>query len=409
MLGERGRGREAAGSALRRCGIRSLPVSFPDLAHRIEFQVVPSARLARLTPAQVGRRFDRLLDAGAKLLPAGTARRNPRALLARRYPPRHLVQLFDATFYLTGPRQNDDIRFLVAYVSIDDGRKGPPRLHPRIFYKDISLTWRSASHWIRSENENWIGKGDVKVVVHDGQEYDESDEGTTDLPLEIQTALEEICRTVDRVPRDDDAVGLILRRAPPHRIAPYAEFTAPRRRAAENPANLIHGGRPFARFTRAGDPTSLRFAAGHAPDFEHGVVEVAHGTSRIYGGPLRRYRIVSQNRRVQYFFMAAPKQVWIASCQATSTELSTFGLRTVDAVVADELLLPGFEYHFVEPGSDPPVLYSQIPEGFAGEASPVDDSRVDTSAWLDAMPVIRDFRRQVLRAGRSRRRGKSPK
>lgn len=376
------------------------------MAHRIEFKVVPSARLAPLTPAQVGRRFEQLLDAGARLLPAGTARRNPRALLARRNPPRHIVKLFDATFYLTGPRQNDDIRFLIAYVSIADGRPGPPRLHPRIFYKDISLTWRSASHWIHSANENWIGKGDVKRVVHEGEEYDESDEGTTDLPLEIQTALEEVCRKVERVPRDDESVGLILRRAPDHRIAPYAEFTAPRRRAAENPANLIHRGRPFARFTRAGDPTSLRFAPGHAPDFERGVVEVAHGTSRIYGGPLRRYRIVSHNKRVQYFFMAGTKQVWIASCQATSTELSSFGLRTLDAVVADELLLPGFEYHFVEPDTDPPVLYSQIPAGFAGEASPVDASRVDTSAWLDAMPVIRDFRRQVLRTRRTSHRSK---
>lgn len=318
-----------------------------------------------------------------------------------------MVSLFDATLYLTGPRQNDDIRFLVAYVSIADGRKGPPRLYPRIFYKDISLTWRSASHWIRSANDNWIGKGDIKVVVEGGVEYDESDESTTDLPLEIQTALEAVCRTVDRVPRDEKAVGLVLRRAPENRIAPYAEFTAPRRRAAEDPANLVNRGRPFARFTRRGDPTSLEFVAGHAPDFEHGVVELAHGTSRIYGGPLRRYRIVSQNQRVQYFFMAGPKQVWIASCQATSTELSSFGLRTVDAIVADELLLPGFEYHFIEPDTDPPVLYSQIPAGFAGEASPVDASRVDTSAWLDAMPVIQDFRRLVLRRGRSRR--KSPR
>lgn len=391
----------------RPCVIPSAPVSFPILAHRIEYKVVPSARLARLTPAQVGRRFDRLLDDGARLLPAGTARRNPRKWLAGPYRPRHMVSLFDATLYLTGPRQNDDIRFLVAYVSIADGRNGPPRLYPRIFYKDISLTWRSASHWIRSANDNWIGKGDIKVVVEEGVEYDESDESTTDLPLEIQTALEAVCRTVDRVPRDEKAVGLVLRRAPEKRIAPYADFTAPRRRAAEDPANLVNRGRPFARFTRRGDPTSLEFVAGHAPDFEHGVVELAHGTSRIYGGPLRRYRIVSQNERVQYFFMAGPKQVWIASCQATSTELSTFGLRTVDAIVADELLLPGFEYHFIEPDTDPPVLYSQIPEGFAGEASPVDASRVDTSAWLDAMPVIQDFRRLVLRSGRSRR--KSPR
>lgn len=367
------------------------------MAHRIAYEVVPSAELAPLTPAQVGRRFRRLLDEGARILPAGSARRRPRSLLSRGYTPKFLLEVFDATMYLTGPRQNDDIRFIVAYVSIGDDRDGARRFHPRIFYKDISLTWRSASHWIRTAHDNWIGKGDVKVIVEDGREYDESDEGTTDLPLEIQTALEEVCRSTKRIPRDEDAVGLVLRRAPEKRIAPYADFTAPRRRAESDPRNLVNRGRPFCRFTRKNDPTSLRFTPGYAPDFDRGVVEVARGTSRIYGGVLRRYRVVSENRRVQYFFMAAPRQVWIASCQATSTELSTFGVRTVDAGVADELLLPGYEYHFVDEFADPPELYTQVPPGFAGPASPVDASRVDTSAWLDRMPVVRDFRRKVLK------------
>jgi hypothetical protein len=45
---------------------------------------------------------------------------------------------------------------------------------------------------------------------------------------------------------------------------------------------------------------------------------------------------------------------------------------------------------------DPPALYSQIPVGFAGETSPVDELRADASPWLDRVPVIRDFRRRVL-------------
>jgi hypothetical protein len=373
------------------------------LADPLPYAVVPSARLARLTPAQVGRRFRGLLDDGARILPVGTARKRPRKLLEMGYGPRFTLSLFDATFYLSGPRQNDDIRFLVAYVTLDAGGRRPIRLYPRIFYKDISLTWRSASHWIRTDYENWIGKGDVKIVVEDGREYDESDEATTDLPLEIQTALETVCRTRKRIPYDDTAVGLVLRRAPANRIAPYDDFTGPRRRAEADPRNLVNRGRPIARFTRRNDPESLRFVRGYAPDFDDGIVEIARGTSRIYGGALRRYRIVSENRRVQYLFMAGPRQVWIASCQATSTELSTYGLRTVDANVPDDMMMPAYEYHFVDTTVDPPTLYSQIPPGFAGEVSPVDASRVDTSPWLDAMPVIRTFRKKVLGARRHRR------
>lgn len=366
------------------------------MAHRIRYEVVPSAHLARLTPAQVGRQFMALLDEGARLLPAGTARNNPRKLLALGYVPGYRVSLFDATLYLTAPRQNEDIRFLVAYVSIDDGSPGPIRLYPRIFYKDISLTWRSASHWIRTDHENWIGKGDVKVVHYDGKEHDESDEATTDLPLEIQTALEAVSRTRKRIRYDDEAVGLVLRRAPAHRIAPYRDFTAPRRRAEEDPRNLVNRGRPIAHFTRQNDPTSLRFVRGYAPDFDEGVLEVARGTSKIYHGLLRRYRIVSENRRVQYFFIAAPRHAWIASCQATSTELSSYGLRTVDAEVPDHLVLPAYEYHYLDTSTEPPEHYSQVPHGYAGDPSHVDASRVDTSRWLEEMPVIRDFRRKVL-------------
>ena len=369
--------------------------------HRIRYEVVPSAKLARLRPAQVQKAFESLLDEGVALTPAGTAKRSPRGLLRRGYTPKHLLSLFDATIYLTGPRQNDDIRFIVAYVGLASGDKPPRRFYPRIFYKDISLTWRSASHWIRSAHDNWIGKGDTKVVVEDGREWEESDEGTTDLPLEMQTALEEVCRTVKRIPHDETAVALVLRRAPDHRIAPYSDFTAPRRRAERDPRNLVNRGRPIAGFSRENDPTSLFFASGFAPDFVDGVVEIARGTSRIYGGTLRRYRIVSENRRVQYLFMAGPRQVWIASCQATSTELSTFGLRTVDANVPDELLLPGYEYHFMDDTLDPPELYTQIPPGFAGAVSEVDASRVDASPWLEQMPVVRAFRRRVL----GRRRG----
>jgi hypothetical protein len=366
------------------------------LKQRIPREVVASVVPDDLDPRQVAREFHHMLDEGVVLAPAGAAKRRPGRLLELGYTPKHRFRLFDATYYLTNVRQNEDIRFFVAYVQLGQGTATGRRIFPRIFYKDISLTWRSASHYIRSTTENWIGKGDIHVEYDGDEEVVTSDELTTDLPLEIQTALESVCRKARRIPHDEKAVALILRRAPDHRIEPYADFTGPRRRAAADRRNLVNGGRSFARFTRPGDPTSLRFVAGYEPDFAHGIVEESTSRSRIYGGRLRRYRIISSNGEVQYLFMAGPRQVWIASLQATTTEIMSFGLRTVDAVVDDDLLVPAYEYHFMDHTVDPPVLVTQIPAGYAGAVSPLDSHRVDASPWIDEMPVIKDFRRKVL-------------
>ena len=94
--------------------------------------------------------------------------------------------------------------------------------------------------------------------------------------------------------------------------------------------------------------------------------------------------------------IAGPRQVWVASCQPTTTEIMSYGVRTVDAHVDDDLLLPGYEYHFEEEGENGPQLYSQIPPGYAGEKSAIDTYRVDTSRWLDQVPLIQEFRSKVL-------------
>jgi len=356
--------------------------------------------LAARTPAQVAREFRAALAAGGKLLPVGSTRRRPRRLLTLGYTPRTRVSLFDASYWLCAPRQNADIRFYVAYVQL---ASRPRAFHPRIFYKDVSLTWRSASHFVHSDGDNWIGKGEVKTEVVDGVEMLISDEATTDLPLEIQTALEGVCQQTRRFPHDEKAVERILRRGRDDRIAPYHDFVAPRARARAGPRNLLNRGRRIARFTRRGDPTSLRFAAGFEPDFtKRGVVEQAHSRSRLYHGQLRRFRIVSKNRRAQYLFIDGPHQTWIASCQATTTEITSYGVRSIDAHVDDDLLIPGYEYHFMDDSQDPPRLHSQIPDGYAGKPSDVDDSRADTSAWLDQLPVIRSFRKRWGRGNRGR-------
>ncbi len=361
-------------------------------------RLVPSPVPAPLAPREVRREFRERSDGGRRLRPAGEARCDPTQLLSRAYTPAYKVELFDVVFYLTDVRQNDTVRFFVAYVVIGSQGPGPAGIYPRIFYKDGSLVWRSASHYMSygdGSSTAWIGKGDVETIVSRDYESVVTLEHTTDLPLELQAALEELSRRPARIPHDDVALGLVLRRGPKGRIEAYRDFTDPRRRARSNPRNRVHGGRRIARFTRANDPTSLRFVAGFEPDFRRGVVEVSASGSRLYGGRIERFRIRSRNEQVQYLFFAGPHHVWIANPQATTTQLSSFGVRTIDVAVDDDLCVPGMEYHYLESG-DPPVFVSQIPDGFAGEPSAVDVWRADASAWVERLPVIRGFRRAVL-------------
>lgn len=350
-----------------------------------------------LSPQRVGAEFRRLLADGAVLQSVGDTRDDPERLLEGGYTPKHRVDLFDARFYLTNMRLDENFRFFVAYVLLTPGIEGRPRrpvLHPRIFYKDSSLVWRSPTHYIRSEQDNWIGKGDLKWMVIDGEEIEYSAEETTNLPLEVQAALDTVSRR-SRAVRDRRAIEWVLRRAPDGRFEPYRDFSGPRAEAMADPRRRINGGRDIAVFERENDPTSLRFVDGFEPDFDRGVVAQSASGSNLYGGGVTKYRIVSRNRKIQYQFIAGPRQVWIIPPQTLTTELISYGVRTIDVNAPEDLCVPGYEYHFYDDSEDPPVLHSQIPVGFAGAASEVDPARADASPWIEEMPVIREFRKKL--------------
>ncbi len=368
----------------------------------LEAQIVKGVR-PRSDAHRIAAEFRELLARGVAIRPAGSTRRDPAGLLPS-YLPVHAIRLFDTVYYLTDLREDRSwegtLRFFVAWVLPGADARA---IHPRIFSKDYSLVWRSPSHFIRSERENWMGKGDVRWGTVNGEETLYSVEETTNLPLEIQAALDTLTRRSARPRSDPRAVGRLLRKAPDHRIEPYQDFAAPRRRARQDPRNRIHGGRPVAWFTRANDPSSLRFAAGFEPDFRRGVLEVGRSASRFYGGAVRKFRILSRNRRIQYQFVAAPRHTWIVPPQALSKEITSYGVRSIDVHAAEELCVPGYEYCFVDESTRPPSLHSQIPEGFAGEPSELDPARRDASAWVERLPVIREFRRLVLRRSGRRR------
>ncbi len=364
----------------------------------IDETVVAHTEPSSLSPNQVRTEFHAHITAGVQLRPSGTAKRAPLTLLQRGYTPKYKIRLYDTTYYLTNTRFDDNIGFFVAYVHLST-RAHKKFLYPRIFYKDVSLVWRCANHHINSENDNWIAKGDLKTVSRDGVLVRESAEETTNLPLEIQGALDTLSRMAKKARRDNNAVDLILRHAPDNRIAPYRDFAGPRRKAASRPGALVNGGEYVAYFAEQNNPRSLKFVPGFEPDFRRGLVEVTKSGSRVYGGKVYKYRILSRNRQVQYQFIAAPRHVWIIPPQTLTTEIMSYGMRTVDVNADDDVFVPGYEYHYVEDDVSPPQLHTQIPPGYAGKPSRIDPHRADASAWLDKLPVIQKFRRMRARIG----------
>lgn len=359
-------------------------------------RVVPAIDPIALPPASVARRFRAELANGAKLTPAGLAKDDPDVFLSRRYLPRYELELFDARYFLTDMRFDDALGFLVGYVQLGAaGTRRARSIYPRIFYKDSSLVWRVGSHFVHDEDEYWIGKGDLGTESRDGSEYEVTVEETTNLPFEIQFALDEVSRRKKRI-RDDDAIELVLRNGGSGRIAPYADFTRSRRAASARYA--INGDRPIASFTRKGDPASLKLVRGFEPDFKAGVLEKETSMSKFFGGRLLKVRVLSVNRAAQYLFFASPTHVWVNPPQALSTEISTFGVRTIDVHAHDDLCVPGYEYHEEDE--------SQIPDGYAGEPHPKDPHRSDASAWLNELPIVQQFRREVLGEAPKRRREK---
>ena len=76
---------------------------------------------------------------------AGSARKQPKRLLAQGYAPRFHFELFGTRFFVSVVRQNPELRFCVAWVVQPRKRGSGLEAFARIFYKDLSLVWRAAS------------------------------------------------------------------------------------------------------------------------------------------------------------------------------------------------------------------------------------------------------------------------
>lgn len=361
---------------------------------RIPVETVSNVMPAEKTPRQVAGHFRRLLDSGYRLHADGQAKANPALLLRSGYTPKFEIELFGTRFFLCNQRDAEGLKVMPAYVlPAISARRREPTIYARAFYKDSSLVWRSASHYINTDDQGWIGKGAVRLQEKWGRREWYSAEETTDLPLELQAALDDVSQRGKRRQNDHRILSLVLRNAPSGRVWPYRDFEAPRELAMSVRANRINDNRSIAHFADDDDPRSLTIKSGFEPDFDS-VIDVSDSRSSMYGGDIRKYRIASKNRRIQYLFVAGPDQVWLVNPQAFTTELSSYGLRTVDVVADEDLCIPGYEF-FDNAGTG--ELDDQIPAGFAGPVCPVDPDRADASPWNERLPIVRSFRREVLK------------
>ncbi len=355
--------------------------------------IAEDAELDAASRREVARDFKARLASEYQLKIAGSANKRAAGYLPKRYPAQLRLTAFGVNYWLSAIRRDNGFRFFVAYVLLPGSGKSGRVIYPRIFYKDSSLIWRSATHYIRSEHEHWVGKGELKPVIENGREVWYTAEETTDLPFEIQGALEAASRRFDTVPEDTQALGLVLRNAPDDRVYPYQDFSAPRERARRDPELLINNGKSVAWFEDDTNPASLKFKSGFQPDFENATVSAAYSRSRLFGGAIVKYRILSANQRIQYMFIVAPSHVWIVPPQALNSDIMSYGVRTIDVEVDEKLCIPGFEYHYLDESVDPPQMHSQIPTGFAGSPNSIDPGRADASPWNEKMPIIQEFRK----------------
>ena len=136
------------------------------------------------TTRRVATDFKRMLATSYRLRVDGQAKRAPGRLLESGYTPKYEIELFGTRYFLCNQRDSEGLKVMPAYVLPAGDNK---TIYARVFYKDSSLVWRSASHFVNTDDEYWIGKGALRLIDKRGVKGWFSVEETTNLPLEISS------------------------------------------------------------------------------------------------------------------------------------------------------------------------------------------------------------------------------
>ncbi len=301
--------------------------------------------------------FDELVTRGITPQNEGT---EPISKLLNNYGPRYEIEINDGNaYFLSEPRTNMDGHvFFVAWV-YQDGV-----IHVRYLYKsDSSIGWRVATH--RSDG-HFLGKG-------------ANGEITTDVPGEIEQALNGI---VARSQLNDDnyqAYDMVLPFLERKEDIPdsFADVIT-------NPA--VNDDNPIGHFKDDNDPSTFEFESGYEPNFNSGLIETYDDVNKLYG-PVKVYRFVSVNRKIQFKFIVDAKgRKFVGSIQSTEEKITSYGTRS-EIVHADRKLYAAVLRN-MNGGS------ISIPARYIGPIAAGNYS--DISAWTNALPFFKEFEAKYL-------------
>lgn len=249
-------------------------------------------------------------------------------------------------------------------------------LYVRAFYKSNShAIWKVDSHRVHIKpsddkeldeaRKGWFGKGINQESVT--------------LPSEIQSSMNEIIsahygQNLAQNKKLNNSFYRVVLKESTRR--PPKEFT---RSMVYEPEIS----KRFAHFKKPNDPESLEIYAGYGPELDKPPLEKYSEYNEHYRGIVDSYVINSKNGALHYIFNVSKKRkVWISAVQSSSALLTRFGVKREKIKVPTGLMVQAQEY------------LDEIPKGFAGKR--VHSVYYDASAWVDKLPINKEFREKVL-------------
>ena len=258
----------------------------------IETAILPGVQPDPRDPRALATEFRAALADGVRLRPSGEAKQDPtpaansplRGALSHRPLPGS--NLSDRVPLRRQPEFHGRVRRTVGVLR----SRRRVRTTRGSSTKDSSLVWRVATHFVRSEDDNWIGKGDTKwelirrrrVLVQRGGDREPAFSRCRKRSTSLAGAARSHGGITTRSRSSCSAATEIASN-------PFAEFVTPRRRAAER--YRIHGGKPIARFHSQGRSQHAALREGLRTGLPtRGWWTQSSSHSKLYGGPVTKFR-----------------------------------------------------------------------------------------------------------------------
>jgi len=249
-----------------------------------------------------------------------------------------------------------------------------PQIFVNAYYRsDSQNVWRAASHQGVGENAWWIGKG-----------YDEQYQT---LPSAVQEKLEGLKNSAAAIPTKEGFYKVLgLGEEHPYDPAIMQSVMLSQIKNIVNPIGLSKSLFQTPQYER-----------GLRPDFTS--CRTYETQSLLYGGKVTTYVVSSEDGAVEYLFNVAVvngvTKVWIGGLQYAHPKLTRQGIPSVPINAPWFYMTPAFEY-----ASNIETLKTKMGVDLSSYMRPQNIYRpekyIDMSSFLDQLPIIKDFRAQVL-------------